>query len=95
MSDHDARFQEAIRQILRRAAIDNDFRRLALKDSAAAFAKFGINPPQEISVDFIENFGKSRKTIVLPDPVAQVEELTDEDLEEVAGGTCVVASDLP
>ncbi len=93
MSHHDPQFQSAIRQVLRRSAIDQDFRQLALKDSTAAFAKFGIVPPADVTVDFIDNFGKPRKTIVLPDPVAQVEELTDEDLEEVAGG-CVLASTI-
>ncbi len=94
MSHHDPQFQSAIRQILRRAAIDHDFRCLVLQDSGAAFSKFGIEPPQDITIEFIENYGKSRKVIVLPDPVAHVEELTDDDLEEVAGG-CVLASTVP
>lgn len=94
MSDRDPQYQTIIRQILRKTAVDPDFRRVALQNSVAAFNKFGITPPVGFTVEFVDNYGKSKKTIVLPDPVAQVEELTDEDLEEVAGG-CVLGSAIP
>lgn len=94
MSHDPQDFQAAIRQLLRRTAVDRDFRQLALKDSNAAFTALGITPPSGTTVDFVDNYGKARHTIVLPDPVVQVEELSDEDLEEVAGG-CVLASTVP
>jgi hypothetical protein len=93
MSHDPHEFQTSIRQLLRRTALDQDFRRLALENSNAALEKLGITPPPGISVEFIDNFGKSRHTIVLPDPVVQIEELSDEDLDEVAGG-CVLASTM-
>jgi hypothetical protein len=95
MSQEDPQqLQAAIRQILRLAAIDQDFRKLALRDSPAAFARFNFTLPEGIAVEFVENYGKSRKYVVLPDPVVDIEELTDEDLEDVAGG-CTLASEIP
>lgn len=92
---HDPReLQAVIRKILRLAAINQDFRELALRDSHAAFARFDAVLPPDVQINFIENYGKPSKTIVLPDLVAELEELTDEDLEEVAGG-CTLTSDVP
>jgi hypothetical protein len=94
MSVGDPQYQAVIRQILRKAAVDEDFRRAALESSIAAFNKFGIAPPDGFTVEFVDNYEKAKKIIVLPDPVAHVEQLTDEDLEEVAGG-CVLGSTMP
>jgi|SRR5438270_3359805 len=77
----------ATREVLKRAVSDSEFRKLALRDSKAAFAKITNKElPIGFHIQFIENYGKSTKTIVMPDPVAHPEQLTEEELEQVAGG---------
>jgi len=80
--------QPVLQEILRRSSVDPEFRALALRDSAAAFAKVGSKrPPSDISFKFIDNSG-AVKTLPLPDPVAEItqEDLSDAELEAVAGG---------
>lgn len=77
----------ATREVLKRAVIDPNFRQLALRDNKAAFAKVSDKSvPSGFSIQFIDNYGKSTKTIVIPDPVSHPEQLTEEELEQVAGG---------
>jgi hypothetical protein len=81
--------EAALSEVTRRAAIDADFRALALKDGAAAIAR--VNPKlsaTELVFKFVDNSGPT-KTIPLPDPVEGIEEneLSEHDLEHVSGGT--------
>ena len=77
----------ATREVLKRAVSDPEFRKLALRDSKAAYAKITDKQlPVGFHIQFIENYGKSTKTVVMPDPVAHPEQLTEEELEQVAGG---------
>ena len=65
---------------------DPDFRELALSDSAAAISKVNPKPvPDDYKVKFVDNSGPV-KNFVLPDPVNNVEDLSDAELEAVAGG---------
>ena len=81
----------AVREVIKRAVVDPDFRQLAVRDSKAAIAKVSNKKlPEGMSIQFIDNYGKSVKTIALPDPI-KAQELTDEELEQVAGG-CTVSS---
>lgn len=79
--------QRIFSEVARRAAVDPGFRVLALKDSAAAVAKITSKPlPQGVTFTFVDNSGP-HKTIPLPDPVPGItEELSDTELENVAGG---------
>jgi hypothetical protein len=79
--------QNTFAEIARRAAINPEFRALALKDSAAAIAKVNPKPlPQGMTFQFVDNSG-THKIIPLPDPVPGIsEELSETELENVAGG---------
>ncbi len=82
----DSEWQETIAEVSRRATVDPEFRALALKDGAAAMSKVTTRPiPAGITFRFVDNSG-SLKTIPLPDPLPEIEELSDLELEQVAGG---------
>lgn len=81
--------EQVQKEIKKRAMTDPQFRTLALKDPNAAIAKINSKPlPASYKVRCIEASGFSH-TVVLPDPVSNAEELSDADLEQVAGGNRV------
>jgi bacteriocin-like protein len=72
--------------IKKRAAAEPDFRALALSNPNAAIRMVTDLPvPTGYTVKFIENAGANH-TIVLPDLVPDVQELSDSELAQVAGG---------
>jgi hypothetical protein len=76
-------------EIKKLAMKDPEFRALALSDPHAAVAKFNSTPfPTGYKVRCIDQAGYN-VTVLLPDPVSRVEELSDAELEEVAGGNRV------
>jgi bacteriocin-like protein len=82
----DAEWNEVIGEVSRRATIDPDFRTLALKDGTAALKKITTRPlPSNVTYRFVDNTG-STKTVPLPDPLPDIEELSDLELEQVSGG---------
>lgn len=77
----------AVREVIKRAVVDPDFRQLAVHDSKAALAKVSTAKlPEGVGVQFVDNYNKPIKTLALPDPIANADELTDQELEDVAGG---------
>jgi hypothetical protein len=77
---------QIIEELCRRARVDAEFRSLALKDAAAAIAKVTTRPlPAGITYRFVDNSGPV-KTIPLPDAIPETEELSDIELEKIAGG---------
>ncbi len=75
-----------LEEIRKLSIIDSEFRQLALSHPAAAVATVTDIPlPAGYQVQFIDNSGPI-KSFVLPDPVNDVEELTDVELEAIAGG---------
>jgi len=73
-------------EIKKRSTTDPEFRALALSKPAAAIAKINSKKlPTGFQVKFIDNSGPV-KSFVLPDPIARVEELSDAELEQAAGG---------
>jgi hypothetical protein len=99
MMNDELEVNSAIREVIKKAVVDHDFRQLAVRDSKAAIAKVsGKKLPEGMSIHFVDNYQKSTKTIALPDPIANASELTDEELEQVAGGcgasSCGVSSRL-
>jgi hypothetical protein len=80
---------DAVFQVIRRASVDPEFRKLAVKDGNAALAK--ISPKLDANVDlrFLdksnEQAARMTLTMVLPDLV-ETGELSEEELRQVAGG---------
>jgi hypothetical protein len=82
-----------IEEVKRRSLIDPEFRILALSDPIAALAKINPRPIPVGSVRFVEAGDAAQEisnsqviVAVLPDPKTALAELSDEDLEDVAGG---------
>ena len=79
--------QEALEQILTRAAVDLDFRKALLHDPRKAILDgLGIRIPASFRMKFIERGKDVDALIVLPDLQRLDGELDDCDLEAVAGG---------
>lgn len=76
----------AVREVLKRSVVDSDFRQLAVRDAAAALAKVDPTLTGSITITFVDNFGKFHKTIVMPDPISGIDQLTEDELEQIAGG---------
>jgi hypothetical protein len=78
--------------LLARSATDMEFRAQLLSDPRAALAAFGGKSvseiPESVNIKFIENTVDA--TIVLPDFVDTEAELSDRELETVAGGSDLV-----
>jgi hypothetical protein len=73
-------------EVKKRALKDPEFRALALKNPQAAISKINSKPlPRGFKVKVVENEG-ANVVIVLPDPVGRVQDLSEFDLEGVAGG---------
>ena len=78
--------QQTMQELIKKAQTDPEFRQLALTDPNAAIGK--INPlpvPASFKIRFVDNAG-ANLTVVLPDPVSSTCELSDAELEQVAGG---------
>lgn len=72
-------------RVFQRAAADPDFRALALRDGTAAVEQVLGHPlPDGIRIRFVENDGATF-TLGLP-PARSADELSDRELEAVAGG---------
>jgi hypothetical protein len=87
MSEESGR-AEMERMLIERSLQDEDFRRRLLEDPEATIERaLGFRVPEEVRVVAVE---ETRDTIylVLPSvsPLGQGEELSDRELEEVAGG---------
>jgi len=79
--------QEALEKILARAGVDLDFRRALLVDPRKAIQDgLGVRIPPGFRVKFVERDENVDALIVLPDFQRPDGELSDCDLEAVAGG---------
>jgi hypothetical protein len=82
----DAEWNELFAEVTRRATVDPDYRDLALKDASAALKAVSTRSiPNDVRVNFVDNSGPI-KTVVLPAFLPNIEELSEVDLEQVAGG---------
>lgn len=76
---------EQYRQLMQRAATDLDFRRDLLSDPKTTVSRFtGQELPSDFSISFVEN--EADVTFVLPNAAPASGELSESDLEAVAGG---------
>jgi len=88
--------KKAMNDAVRRSATDPAFRKLLLSDVNKAVEQIAGKPvPPGYKIRVVEK-GATDMTLVLPDPVKVGDELSDKELEQVAGGgrcvgTCVVS----
>ena len=83
--------REQLNALLARASTDWEFRQQLLSNPREALATVGQEYDANLDIRFVEKQGHA--TIVLPDFVDPAAELSEQDLEMVAGGTsleCVV-----
>ncbi len=79
--------QKALAAIVERSAVDREFRQQLMTDWRGAIQRaFGINVPPQFTMRFVERDAGIDALIVLPDFREADGELSDRDLEEVAGG---------
>lgn len=91
--------ETALSAVLERSATDQAFRRQLVtnpRDAIAAhYGKDASVMPENFNVKFIEN--TAHATVVLPDFINESAQLSDEELETVAGGStplCVASAVL-
>jgi hypothetical protein len=83
--------EQAIQQIIKRAQTDSEYRQLCLKDpNTAATEVTGKEMPAGYVLKFVENQGADL-TVVLPDIIEESAELSDTELDQVAGGKCGIS----
>jgi len=74
-----------MQELLARSATDSAFRQRLLTEPRAALKEFtGRDIPESVNIVFVEN--KATATFVLPEPVDPAAELSESELETVAGG---------
>ena len=89
MADH----QTVLEQVNVKAATDGAFRAKLLTDPRSAIREnLGFEFPKAFSIQFIEKPTTLDAMVVLPDYVPDAEALSEEQLEAVAGGWCLVDS---
>lgn len=75
--------------IQRKAITDEEYRRELLENADAVIEReMGTKLPEGMKFQVIESDPEYNATFVLPDMLS--EELDDEDLEQVAGGVCLL-----
>lgn len=85
--------EETLQGLLARSATDPGFRARLVADPRGAVAEYtGRAVSESFNVVFVENDADA--TIVLPDPVEPAGELSEADLEAVAGGSEVIVTVL-
>jgi len=78
--------KRAVDEALKRAATDQEFRALIKRDPSAAVQQVaGKSLPSNYRIRVLDRDGFDA-TIILPDPVSATGELSDSELEQVAGG---------
>ena len=81
----DDEFRESLKEVYKRAATDPDFRQLALHDAAAAFKEVGYTT-RNWTIEFVEAKEGVDDVLQLPPAIEVTPDLTEEELEAVAGG---------
>lgn len=83
------RAREQFEGVLSRSATDTEFRQQLLTDSRAALSShFGREIPSSVNIAFVDS-APGVATMVLPDAVDTSAELSESELEAVAGGSWV------
>ncbi|WP_341279234.1 hypothetical protein [Paenibacillus sp. FSL H8-0537] len=87
MSWTQEQFNETVHAVIAKANSDAEFRALAISDIYAAIkAATGHEVPQQFKINIVDATGY-HSTIVLPEVRRAADELTETELEAVAGGS--------
>lgn len=79
--------QEAVNKVMDKAERDHDFRELVLSDVYGAIKEVtGKEVPKEFKINVVDGTGY-HTSIVLPEVRGAEDELTETDMEMVAGGS--------
>jgi len=76
--------QRLLEEVLAKSTIDRVLRQRLLVEPVAVLAEHGLVFPDGFTVKCIEN--EHDVTVVLPNPLDEMQELSDADLQQVAGG---------
>ena len=76
--------EEFEKEIIKKAREDKEFKKTLVENSKEALGQLGVQVPEEVEVKVVE---ESSKVVYLVLP-ANPDELTDEELDGVAGGYC-------
>ena len=76
---------QATARIVSRAWSDPEFKARLISDPGAVFAEAGIPVPEGAELRVVED-GNEVRHFVVPAPPADASELSDKELEKVAGG---------
>lgn len=83
---NDEQIKALVEDAVRRSTADPEFRRLLLTDAEAALAMIDCRPlPAHLNLQFVET-GVMTRVIVLPDATVASDEMSAEQLDQVAGG---------
>ena len=83
--------EQAIERIIKRAQTDSEFRQLCLDNpNSAAQEATGKEIPAGYVLKFVDN-KRADLTVVLPDIIEESAELSDTELDQVAGGKCGIS----
>lgn len=85
--------QRVLQELVGRSAFDRALRARLLSEPKAVLAEHGITFPEQFTVQCIENTHDA--TIVLPDAIDEVQELSTEELMHVNGGGSASATASP
>jgi len=72
-------------QLIAKAWSDEDFKARLLADPKAAMKEAGIDVPEGVEIEVVESTQEKAYLVIPANPVG---ELSDEDLDKVAGGAC-------
>jgi hypothetical protein len=76
-------FQKAYGKVVAKAWGDHDFKAKLLADPMTVLKEYGLAIPQDVEFRVVENTDKIVYLILPPEPAGQ---LSEEELERVAGG---------
>ncbi len=78
-------FESIRKKVIARAWKDKRFKEKLLKDPKSAFKEMGWDMPKDMEFQIVE--GKPRAQVFyLPPPPAEIHEMSQEEMEKVAGG---------
>lgn len=80
--------EEIEAKIIAKAWKDENFKKNLMEKPHQAIAQIGVNVPEKIQIKVVEESAKVLYLVLPVNPETLTGELTDENLESVAGGWC-------